>query len=68
MGTVFLSFLLFVAVVIIFTGIFTVKQQSAVVIERFGKFNSIRHAGLQFKIPVVDKPVSYTHLTLPTKA
>ena len=55
MGTVFLSFLLFVAVVIIFTGIFTVKQQSAVVIERFGKFNSIRHAGLQFKIPVVDK-------------
>jgi regulator of protease activity HflC (stomatin/prohibitin superfamily) len=55
MGTVLFYFLLFVVVVIIFTGIFTVKQQTAVVIERFGKFSSIRHAGLQFKIPVVDK-------------
>jgi regulator of protease activity HflC (stomatin/prohibitin superfamily) len=34
---------------------FTVKQQTAVIIERFGKFNSIRQAGLQFKIPFVDK-------------
>lgn len=40
---------------LILLGIFTVKQQSAVVIERFGKFNSIRTAGLQFKIPFVDK-------------
>lgn len=40
---------------LILLGIFTVKQQSAIVIERFGKFNSIRTAGLQFKIPFVDK-------------
>jgi regulator of protease activity HflC (stomatin/prohibitin superfamily) len=32
-----------------------VKQQSAAVIERFGKFNSIRQAGLHFKIPVIDR-------------
>ncbi|MEK6451688.1 MULTISPECIES: SPFH domain-containing protein [Myroides] len=44
-----------VAVAILFLGFFTVKQQSAVIIERFGKFNSIRHSGLQLKIPLVDR-------------
>jgi len=33
---------------------FTVKQQTAVSIERFGKFQSIRHSGLQMKIPIID--------------
>jgi regulator of protease activity HflC (stomatin/prohibitin superfamily) len=40
---------------IIFLGLFMVKQQSAYIIERFGKFNSIRSAGLQFKIPFIDR-------------
>lgn len=40
---------------IIAASIFTVKQQSAAVIERFGRFNSIRQSGLQFKIPIVDR-------------
>ncbi len=51
----FLTFLLIVACVIIYLGIFTVKQQTAAIVERFGKFHSIRNPGLQFKIPVVDK-------------
>lgn len=34
---------------------FTVKQQTAVSVERFGKFQSIRHSGLQLKIPVIDR-------------
>jgi len=42
-------------VVILFLGLFMVKQQSAYIIERFGKFSSIRSAGLQFKIPFVDR-------------
>jgi regulator of protease activity HflC (stomatin/prohibitin superfamily) len=41
--------------VILFTGLFIVKQQTAVIVERFGKFINIRHAGLQFKIPIVDR-------------
>ena len=45
-----LSVLLFLG-----AGIFTVKQQSAVIIERFGKFQSIRYAGLNFKVPFIDK-------------
>lgn len=34
---------------------FVVKQQTAVVIERFGRFQSIRNSGLQFKVPLVDR-------------
>ena len=34
---------------------FVVKQQTAAIIERFGKFQSIRQSGLQLKIPLVDK-------------
>ncbi len=47
--------IIIILVVIFFSSFFTVKQQTAVVIERFGKFLSIRQAGLQLKIPVVDK-------------
>ncbi len=33
---------------------FIVKQQSAAIIERFGKFVSVRQSGLQLKIPIID--------------
>jgi len=46
---------IFLLVVIVATGLFTVKQQTNAVIERFGKFQSIRGAGLQLKIPIFDK-------------
>ncbi len=44
-----------VAIIILLSGLFVVKQQTSAVIERFGKFQSIRGAGLQLKIPFVDK-------------
>ena len=34
---------------------FMVKQQTAAVVERFGKFVSTRQSGLQLKIPVIDR-------------
>ena len=34
---------------------FTVKQQTAAIVERFGRFNSIRQSGLHFKIPFIDR-------------
>ena len=46
---------IFIGLVILFSAFFTVKQQSAAIIERFGKFLSIRHSGLQLKIPIIDK-------------
>ena len=63
MGVAFI-FIAFLGVVILFLGIFTVKQQTAVIIERFGKFNSIRQAGLQFKIPFVDKQAGRINLKI----
>ncbi len=41
--------------IILVSGIFTVKQQTAAIVERFGKFLSIRNSGLHFKIPVFDR-------------
>lgn len=35
--------------------IFIVKQQTAAIIERFGRFQSIRNSGIQFKIPIIDR-------------
>jgi regulator of protease activity HflC (stomatin/prohibitin superfamily) len=40
---------------IFYFGLFVVNQQTTAIVERFGKFTSIRQSGLQFKIPLVDK-------------
>jgi regulator of protease activity HflC (stomatin/prohibitin superfamily) len=47
--------LIFLGLIILISSFFTVKQQTAAIIERFGKFHSIRQSGLQLKIPIVDK-------------
>ena len=47
--------LIFILVLLILSGLFVVKQQTSAVIERFGKFHSIRNAGLQIKIPLIDQ-------------
>ncbi|MBT0607136.1 SPFH domain-containing protein [Aequorivita echinoideorum] len=47
--------LLVIALIILFSSFFTVKQQTAAIVERFGKFQSIRHSGLQMKIPLIDR-------------
>jgi regulator of protease activity HflC (stomatin/prohibitin superfamily) len=55
MENITLYVLLFFAFFIFLSSFFTVKQQTAVIVERFGKFLSIRHAGLQLKVPIIDK-------------
>lgn len=47
--------ILFVILVLVVSGLFTVKQQTIAVIERFGKFQSTRNPGLQLKIPLIDR-------------
>lgn len=42
-------------VITILTAFFIIKQQTAGVVERFGKFVSVRHSGLQVKIPIIDR-------------
>jgi regulator of protease activity HflC (stomatin/prohibitin superfamily) len=43
------------AILLLISGLFVVKQQTAAVVERFGKFIVIRQSGLHLKIPLVDK-------------
>ncbi|MEO0687888.1 MAG: SPFH domain-containing protein, partial [Cyanobacteria bacterium J06649_11] len=50
----FIPFVFF-GLIILFASFFIVKQQTAVVVERFGRFQSIRNSGLQMKIPLVDR-------------
>jgi len=53
--SIFTYALIFFIVLFLFSGIFVVKQQSAAIVERFGRFLSIRQSGLHFRIPVVDR-------------
>ena len=46
---------IFVGLLILLSAFFIVKQQTAAIIERFGRFQSIRQSGLQLKIPIVDR-------------
>jgi len=55
MGDFIIIPIVFFVLVLLFASFFVVKQQTAVILERFGKFLSIRNSGLQLKIPVVDR-------------
>ena len=55
MSIIIYSVLGFLAFVLLFGTFFIVRQQSAAVVERFGKFVSVRHSGLQIKIPIIDR-------------
>ncbi|WCO01674.1 SPFH domain-containing protein [Psychroserpens ponticola] len=55
MGQFILIPIIFFGLIILISSFFVVKQQTAAVIERFGRFNSIRQSGLQIKIPLVDR-------------
>ena len=41
--------------IFLFAAFFIVKQQTAAIVERFGKFLSIRQSGLHIKIPLIDR-------------
>jgi len=51
----YIPLIVILSLVILFGAFFVVKQQSAAVVERFGKFTSIRQSGLQLKIPIIDR-------------
>jgi len=55
MSIIIYSLLGFLAFIFLFGIFFIVKQQSAAIVERFGRFIGVRHSGLQLKIPIVDR-------------
>ncbi len=47
--------LIFFGVLVLLSSLFIVKQQTAAIIERFGRFLSVRQPGLRIKIPIIDR-------------
>jgi len=60
----FLIPIIVIALALLFAGFFTVKQQSAAIVERLGKFHSIKNAGFHWKIPLLDKIVGRVSLKI----
>lgn len=48
-------FIIIVGGLVLLTGLFTVRQQTAAIVERFGRFKKVSGAGLNFKIPLIDR-------------
>lgn len=49
---------------LLLSSFFVVKQQTAALIENFGRFSSIRNSGLQFKIPIVQRIAGRVNLKI----
>jgi regulator of protease activity HflC (stomatin/prohibitin superfamily) len=54
---VMIAVLAVIALILIFSTFFTVQQQSAAIVERFGKYHKTAHSGLNVKMPLIDRIV-----------
>ena len=59
-----LAVIVFFALVIVASCLFIVEQQTNAIVERFGKFHSVREAGLNIKIPIIDRIVKRMSLRI----
>jgi len=57
-----LAFLALVGISIAALSVFTVEQQTAAVVQRFGRFRRIAGPGLHFRVPVIDQIASRVSL------
>ncbi|MCR9183613.1 MAG: SPFH domain-containing protein [Flavobacteriaceae bacterium] len=55
MGNILIIVGLIVLFLLVLGTFFIVKQQTAGIVERFGRFTSVRKSGLQLKIPLIDR-------------
>jgi regulator of protease activity HflC (stomatin/prohibitin superfamily) len=55
MGFVVLGIIVVFFLIILFSGLFTVEQQTRAIVERFGGYRKIAGPGLNFKLPIFDR-------------
>ncbi|MBK8470869.1 MAG: SPFH domain-containing protein [Sphingobacteriales bacterium] len=55
-------FLLVMAFLVVTGSFFVIRQQTIGIIERFGKFNNVAAAGLNFKLPFIDRVVARVNM------
>ena len=54
-GLIVIGVILLLIIATAFDGFFIVRTKEAAIIERMGKFVTVAHAGLHFKLPYVDR-------------
>lgn len=55
MEYVFIGPAILFGLLLVISAFFTVKQQTSAIVERFGRFTTIRNSGIQLKVPMVDR-------------
>lgn len=63
MSPIFIPIIVLLAV-LFFSGVFTVKQQQVAILERLGKFHSLKRPGLHFKFPIIDRVAGKVNLKI----
>ncbi len=53
-----------IVLLILLMGMFIVKQQTAAVLQRLGKFHSVRNAGFHLRIPIIDQIAGRVNLRI----
>ena len=54
-GLIVLGVIALLLIITVLSGLFTVEQQTAAVVERFGKFRRVAGSGLNIKIPFIER-------------
>jgi len=62
--TTYLGIIVFIGLIILFASFFTVKQATAAIVERLGKFHTVRQSGLHLKIPFIDQVAKRMNLRI----
>lgn len=60
----YLGIIIFLGLIVLFASFFTVKQETAAIVERFGKFLTVRQSGLHLKIPFIDQVAKRLNLRI----
>lgn len=61
MGTMIL---IAIVIILLWDSVFIVQSQTAAIIERFGKYQTVCHEGLNFKLPFIDRIVARRNLRI----
>lgn len=64
MFLILLGVVALLAISVMANSIYTVKQQTNVIIERFGRYKSIQEPGLRFKVPFIDRKAGVSDLRI----
>lgn len=59
----YLSFAIIINIIIL-SNILIVQEKTALIVERLGKFNSVKRSGFNYTIPIIDKVVGKVNLQL----